>query len=157
MPLNYTLKYEKIEFNDGQDDISVRGLGVPEITQIVSVNTEAAVALFDEIVKTAGEQKEIDLGLLIFTILQRFEIAVAHTIALAADVPDQIDEVTKLPVDVQVKALEVIARRSFGMDGGAKKFWEIVAGLLAQNGDLKAKMLPFIETFTNGFGRSEGN
>jgi hypothetical protein len=153
MPFNYTLIYEKIEFAGG--DLSVRGLGVPEIAQVVSINTEAAVELFNEITTAAKENQEIDIGALIFALLSRFSTAVAHTIALAADAPDQIAGVSKLPIDVQVEALQRIARLSFAMDGGVKKFWETVLAHVAASKGLSETVQELTATFMNGSGPSE--
>lgn len=155
MPYTYTLKYETFDFAGGS--LSVRGLGVPEIAQIVSVNAEAAVELFNEIAQSAAENKELDIGALIFSLLNRFNVAVAHTIALAVDAPEDIDVMSTLPIDVQVEALHRIARLSFAMDGGAKKFWETVLLLVAANGGLRETLQKLTATYMNGSGLSEGN
>lgn len=155
MPVNYTLSYEPIKFTGG--DIAVRGLGIPEISQIVSVNTEAAVTLFAEIQQAVSEGKELDLANLLYSILTRFQAAVAHTIALAADEPEKVPLIAQLPVDVQVAALEVIARRSFAMDGGAKKFWQTVVSLVGANDGLQKQVRQLSAMFTSGSGPSEAN
>jgi hypothetical protein len=155
MAYSYTLSHERIEFTGGY--ISVRGLSIPEIQQIVSVNSEAAMILFEEIKQVAAEQKEIDIAFFVFSILNRFSVAVAHAIALAADVPNDIEGISKLPPDVQVAALEKIATLSFAMDGGAKKFWQTVLRLVGEKGGLLEKAKPHIETFTSGFGHSAVN
>lgn len=155
MPYSYTLTTERIEFTGGF--IAVRGLTIPEITQLVSVNSEAAIMLFDEIKHAAAEKKEFDLAFFLFSVLNRFSVAVAHTIALAADCPDDIAGISKLPPDVQAAALEAIARISFAMDGGAKKFWQTVLSLLGEKGGLVEKLKPHIETFTSGSGLSAPN
>lgn len=155
MPVTYTLSYEKIEFKGGE--LAVRGLGIPEISQLVSLNTEAAVTVFGEVQKLVAAGREIDLADLLFEILNRFQTAVAHMIAIAADEPEQMVLISKLPVDVQVAAIEKIARLSFAMDGGAKKFWGTVLALLGKSDGLKAQASQLIATFTNGSGRSGGN
>jgi hypothetical protein len=155
MPVNFTLKYEEIKFTGG--DISVRGLGIPEINQLVAVHTEAAVTLFGEIQAKAGKNDQLDIGELIFDVLNRFQAAVAHVIALAADEPDALPTIARLPVDVQLAALEKIATLSFAMDGGAKKFWEIVLNLAREKGDLAEKGRRLLQTFTSGFGLSDPN
>lgn len=153
MPINYTLKYEKIEFEGG--DISVRGLGTPEIIQLVSVHTETAMTLFGEIQAKASANEQLDLAELIFNFLTRFQSAVAHAIALAADEPGEVHTIARLPVDVQMKALEVIGRLSFAMDGGAKKFWETVLKLAAANSGLREKASQLTQMFTSGSGISD--
>ncbi len=153
MPINYTLKYETIEFTGGS--ISVRGLGTPEIIQLVAVHSETAMTLFSEIQAKASKNEELDLAELIFSFLTRFQSAVAHAIALAADEPEQVLMISTLPVDVQMKALEVIGRLSFAMDGGAKKFWETVLKLATANSGLREKASQLTQTFMSGSGLSD--
>lgn len=153
MPFTYTLKHETIEFAGG--NITVRGLGVPEFTQLVSVHTDAAVTLFAEIQAKAAKNEALDIAELLFDVLNRFQAAVSHIIALAADEPGRVSEVAKLPVDVQMAAIEKIAGLTFAMDGGAKKFWETAKNIALANAGLKENGSQLLQTFMNGSGLSE--
>lgn len=153
MPFNYTLTYEKIEFTGGE--ISVRGLALPEINQLVAVHTEAAMKLFGEIQAKAVKDQPLDVGEMIFDVLNRFQAAVAHAIALAADEPDKVAQAAQLPMDVQLAAIEKIAVLSFAMDGGAKKFWETVQKLALAKGGLGEMGSQLLQPFMSGSGPSE--
>jgi len=154
MPLIYTLNYETIKFTGGE--LSVRGLALPEINQLVAVHTEAAMSLFGEIQAKAAKDQQLDIGEMIFDVLNRFQAAVAHAIALAADAPDQVAVAAQLPMDVQLAAIEKIAVLSFAMDGGAKKFWETVQNLALAKGGLGEVGSQLLQTFMSGSGPSEG-
>lgn len=126
MALKITLKTERIDFADG-DFIEVRGLGVPDIMQLVEVHSETVSDLFDQF--TGRDPNSItidDLDQVPMALATRCPAIVAHVIALAADAQDQMDVVAKLPIDVQVAALEKIGTLTFGMQGGVKNFVETV-------------------------------
>lgn len=156
MPLIYTLKYETIKFADGE--LSVRGLGILELQQLVAVHTDAAVTLFNEI-SALSKQERIDIAKLITGVAQRFSSVVAHAIAMAADEPDRYEDYLRLHVDVQWAAIEKIVQLSFGMDGGAKKFFQTVVASfdekVSEDGLKKAVALG--KTFMSGSGISEAN
>ena len=154
MPVTYTLTYETIKFTGGE--ISVRGLGIPEISQLVSLHTEAAMALFSEI-SALGAKETVSIEVIIFSAFQRFQAAVSHMVALAADAPEDYDTILKLPPDVIFTAVEKTINLTFAMDGGVKKFWQIVLEKLGENHDLQARIIALSKPFMNGSGLSEAS
>ncbi|AEG53115.1 phage pre-tape measure protein [Sinorhizobium meliloti] len=133
MPLNYTLKYDSIKFTGGE--LSVRGLTVPDITQLVHIHQDAALSIYDRFKdpKMLGEGSVESVAQ---ELLGKFPSVVAHLIALAADEPHRLDDYAKLPIDVQVAALEKIAILTFAMEGGLKNFIETVTRIAASAGGL---------------------
>ncbi|QXV73592.1 hypothetical protein [Rhizobium phage RHph_X2_30] len=133
MPLTYTLKYDTIKFTGGE--LSVRGLTVPDITQLVSVHQVAALAIYDRF-KDPKSLTDQSVESIAQDILGKFPSVVAHLISLAADEPERFDDYAKLPIDVQVIALEKIAILTFAMEGGLKNFVETVTRIAASAGGL---------------------
>lgn len=125
MALTFTLQSEVIEFPGGS--LTVRGLSLPDVTKLVTVHREPITDLFNRYSGRDGEQITLgeasDIG---FSLVMRAPVIAAHVIALAADAEDRMDTAGTLPVDVQVLALEKIAKLTFAMEGGPKKFVEMV-------------------------------
>lgn len=135
MALKRTLITETILFNGGE--ITVRGLTVPDISQLVQVHQDTAKSIYDRFSgKNADALSEQTVESLALEILGQFPAAVAHLIALCGDEPELIAEYAKLPVDVQVAALEKIAVLTFAMEGGVKNFVETVTRIAASAGGL---------------------
>lgn len=129
--LNFTPQQVTIEFGDGHS-LSVRGLNVPDLTQLIEVHQDAARELYDRVTGRDGEViTTFDAGSLAAALAATVPAMVAHTIALAADVPDRIEDVAKLPIDVQVAALEKIAGLTLAMSGGLGNFLEMVTRISA--------------------------
>jgi hypothetical protein len=139
--MKYTLKTETIPFDGGE--ITVRGLTVPDITQLVSVHQDTARSIYDRFSgKNADALSEQTVESLALEILGTFPAAVAHLIWLCdpehGDAP--IDDYAVLPVDVQVASLEKITTLTFAMQGGLKNFVETVARIAANAGGLSKEL-----------------
>lgn len=149
MALKYTPKIGRIEFAD-DDFIEVRGLGLPDISQLVEVHAQTAVEIFN---KFTGRDKDgftiDDAATLAQELLIKFPAVVAHVIALAADATDQMNTISSLPTDVQIAALEKIGSLTFQMQGGLGNFVETVTRLVRGANGL-GKMLPNSPNFPNG-------
>lgn len=140
MALKYTPKTERIEFADG-DFIEVRGLSVPDIQQLVEVNMETARDLFDQFSGRAENSFTLDDATSLARHLVTTAPAImAHVIALGADSTDQFDVIKTLPLDVQMAALEKIAKLTFAMQGGAKNFVETVLRISEGVNGLKGEL-----------------
>lgn len=50
----------------------------------------------------------------------------ANIIALAADIPDEVDLARSLPIGVQSDILETVASMTFKSERAAKKLWEVI-------------------------------
>jgi hypothetical protein len=125
MAFSYTPPMHNIKFAGGSIDL--RGLSVPDIVQLVNVHMENATKIYQMVIdKDAEGFSEDQLHAFMFKLLAVSPSFVGHVIALSADATDMIDEIGKLPADVQVAALEKIAGITFAMQGGAKNFVETV-------------------------------
>ncbi|PZR90340.1 MAG: hypothetical protein DI537_19180 [Stutzerimonas stutzeri] len=131
MALKFIAQTSTIRFVGGE--ISVRGLSVPDLSILVQTHRDTAKELYE---RFTGIRKEDAItiehaGTIASELITTAPAIVAHVIALAADVPDQFEEVVHLPIDVQAKALEDIARLTFAMEGGATGFLETLTRLAA--------------------------
>ncbi len=141
--MKYTLKTETIEF--GEDSkITVRGLTVPDITQLVQVHQDSAVAIYEKFSgKNAAALSEQTVESVALELLGKFPSAIAHLLYLcdAEREPETLVEVyATLPIDVQVAALEHIATLTFAMQGGLKNFVETVVRITASASGLSKEL-----------------
>ncbi len=140
--MKYTLKTETINFEGGE--IIVRGLTVPDITQLVQVHQDSAVAIYEKFTgKNANQLTEQTVESVALELLGKFPSAIAHLLYLcdAEREPEStVDVYAGLPVDVQVAALEAIATLTFAMQGGLKNFVETVARIAANAGGLSKEL-----------------
>ncbi|TIW04167.1 MAG: hypothetical protein E5V74_07300 [Mesorhizobium sp.] len=126
MALKYTPKSGRIEFGD-DDFIEVRGLDVPDITQLFEVHQSLVAEIYDKVVGRDPDSFTMqDADALYAEVVVMAPMLVNNLIALSASVPDQITLVGQLPLDVKVAALEKIAILTFQMSGGLGNFLEIV-------------------------------
>lgn len=136
---DYTAPRKKIDLGGG-NSIEVRGLGMEDVSFLVSVHSDdmdAVVEMFrpnktssekitpESIVKKAQEDDGMIAGL-----LQTFPLLAANIIAVACDEPDQLSSARRLPLPKQTEALIEIARLTFEDAEGFKKFVGNVAAVL---------------------------
>lgn len=142
----YSPPQETITFTGGK--FTVRGLALTDTTQLVALHKDSISGIFDQFsgrkVDTIQTNEMVDVAL---ALVEHSPALVAHIIALAADAIDDFDSIRKLPIDVQVEAIERIAKLTFALEGGVKKFAETVIRLSKTT----RKNLP---ASTNGSGRS---
>lgn len=140
--MKYTLKTETIKFEGGE--ITVRGLTVPDITQLVQVHQDSAVAIYAKFTgKDAEQLSEQTVESVALELLGKFPAAIAHLLYLcdAEREPSiNVEAYASLPVDVQVVALEKIAELTFAMQGGLKNFVETVVRIAANAGGLSKEL-----------------
>lgn len=155
MALKFTPKVKRIEFAE-DNFIEVRGLGLADVSQLVDVHAQTAVEIFNKFTGRDSEAFTVDdMATVAQQLLIKFPGVVAHTIALAADEPNQIDVISKLPVGAQVEALETIGQLTFEMQGGLGNFVETVTRL-ARGANGLAKMVPSLPNSPNGSTDSTG-
>ncbi len=140
--MKYTLKTETINFEGGE--ITVRGLTVPDITQLVQVHQDSAVAIYEKFSgKDAAALSEQTVESVALELLGKFPAAIAHLLFLCDSEKEDGADVglyASLPVDVQVAALESIATLTFAMQGGLKNFVETVTRIAANAGGLSKEL-----------------
>ncbi|QTG12356.1 hypothetical protein G6M86_03465 [Agrobacterium tumefaciens] len=140
--MKYTLKTEPVTFDGGE--IVVRGLTVPDLSQLVDVHQDTATAIYEKFSgKSAEALSEQTVESVALEILGKFPSAIAHLLYLcdAEREPDTtVEPYASLPIDVQVAALEKIATLTFAMQGGVKNFVETVVRLVANAGGLSKEL-----------------
>ncbi|WP_425962720.1 phage pre-tape measure protein [Rhizobium nepotum] len=139
--MKYTLKTENIPFDGGE--ITVRGLTVPDISQLVAVHQDTAKSIYERFSgKGAEAVSEQTVESLALEILGTFPAAVAHLIWLCDSERGDavIDDYAVLPIDVQVATLEKIATLTFAMQGGLENFIATVTRIAANAGGLSKEL-----------------
>lgn len=137
MPVKFTLKTETIK--DGDNEVVVRGLSLNDIVQLMVVNRDAVEAMFGEFAGRDPEQiKDTEITEVAMNLIETAPAMVAHIIALAADATDEFDNIMKLPVGMQMDALEKVGGLTFTSGGGAKKMlalaWKMLPNAMSQKG-----------------------
>lgn len=116
MGLNFTPLAVKVEFPGG--DITVRGLGLEELTLIVREHGGPLGELFSSVAQGEGQVSLTNIGAIVTSIMETAPGAVAVAICLAADLPlDQVPLVKQIPGPAQIDILTKISEMTFGSDG----------------------------------------
>lgn len=113
----------------GGNSFTVRGLSVDDITQLVNAHRPALEAIFNKF----EEQGDLSLEMtatIVEGMISSFPGFVAQAIALAADEPGEGAKVRKLPVSIQVEAVERIGRLTFISEGGLKNVLATVVKII---------------------------
>ena len=130
--LTLTFPEEPVTFAGGK--FSVRGLALSDITILVAFHKDRLGELFEQFA-VPGADSKLELtpesGVpFALAFIQMAPTIAAHIIALA-DVREEGEDpdiltALKLPLDVQLDALEKILKLTFQMEGGPKKVLEMV-------------------------------
>lgn len=121
-------KTETIKFSGGE--FAVRGLSTDDLVKLIDKHRPVMERVFNDLTKpdldlSGSEAKEIGLG-----VLKEAPSFMAFVIALAADEPDNVKTALKLPLDVQISAIEAIGRLTFETEGGLKNVLAVVTRML---------------------------
>lgn len=108
---------------------SVRGLSLEDLTYILQIHSVEVA----HVVRTLESKKDgVDRSLIsemAVGLIESSPAVAAEIIANAADAPDQVAKVRKLPFTTQLDALEKIGDLTFEAYGGPKKVLEVVIRL----------------------------
>lgn len=131
------LPQEEVPFKGGS--FFVRGLNIVDISFLIRNHGEAMTGAFNKITESGTEIGVDNVMELALPIIESFPSLVAQVIACAADEPNEVGMVSRLPFPSQVDAVEKIMALTFDASGGPKKFVETVLRLLeGTNGLLKS-------------------
>lgn len=119
------------------DSFAVRGLALQDITILLRSHYDTAAALFDKYVGAASlsaadavlPEANYGQGNLRLVVLDALQVApemIADVIAHASDDPSAAPHVKRLPLGVQVSALEAVIRLTLEAEGGMEKLLETV-------------------------------
>lgn len=149
---DYELPTETVKIDD-KTNFTVRGVSFEDITRLVLKHGPVCVLVYAKFAeaKGGGGLKPETLGHLLTSVMTEFPEAVGEMIAIAADEPDQMTKVMKLPVGVQFDAIERIIRLTFTGEADVKKLVEIVTRM-AEGIRASAESLNAPIPSGNGFG-----
>lgn len=126
---DYAPAVETIDLPNG-DSFVVRGLSLNDITALVRDHYDMAAALFDKYVAAASsEAVDTAIGIkdgnhvrdAVLDALKAAPGLLSDTIAHAADEPDMAGNVARLPLGVQIEAVEAVIRLTLEAEGGLEK------------------------------------
>lgn len=133
---DYAPKSETVTFPGGE--FTVRGLSLQDLTVLLRTHYATANALFDRYIgesamaAATAKSPEIATGDPREVVLEALEVApgmISDVVARAADEPDKAALVARLPLGVQVEAIEAVVRLTLEAEGGLEKFVETVLRL----------------------------
>lgn len=115
----------------GKPLITVRGLSLDDIAILMREN----LSDLDELIKLYAEGVDENVAVaksaqFIVAMAREMPALVARIICLSCDEPTAEDKARKLPLPVQVDALQKIVTLTFSEAGGAKKFFESLKHLI---------------------------
>jgi len=120
------LPTKNIKVPNNPKGFDVRGLSLPDIIAIVHDYREDAVALFERF----SNDEEVN-GDILYKVIEMAPDLVALLINLASDGnKTTLPIARKLPIQVQLDALESIAGLTFDAEGGPKKLVETVVRMM---------------------------
>jgi hypothetical protein len=137
MALVFSIAHENVPFANGSS-IDVRGLNLPDFTQLTSVHWEQITALYDKYAGEIGPQVEVqEIGNVLLDLIHAAPGVISHVIVLAGDLPaSDLDQVSKIPVGSQVKILQAIFDLTFAADDAGNVLAAIgVAARAARDGN----------------------
>lgn len=127
------LSFESVTIKAGKGEFAVRGLSFADVTSVFTFykdEARQALAMFEE--KTGGDPNKLGEALpaLLPELLSQLPMLTAFITALAADEPESMLTVGKLPAPVQLEALLAIGRLTFEEPEALKNFLVNLTDLL---------------------------
>lgn len=124
---SYVERQETVEL-PGNDPLVVRGFSLPDILLVVHRHRGMVEELFTRV--ASGELRAETAEETIVSVIGEFAPVVGQVIASASGEPDEWETAMRLPLGVQVDALDKIIRLTFEANGGLEKFMGIIAKAL---------------------------
>lgn len=119
-----TLPEATIEFSGG--NFAVRGLSLDIIAHLVQRHGEKMQSLFTNFLKGSGEITSETVASFALPLIQAAPDIAAELIACASGDPEDAEIAARLPLPVQLEALEQLVALTFSAEGGPKKLLETV-------------------------------
>ena len=113
---------------NAKTSFDVRGIAFEDITRLVNKHGPVCVLIYSKFTeaKTKHGLRPETVGQLLTLAMGQFPEAVAELIALAADEPDMTAKVQRLPIGVQLDAIEKVISLTFSGEADVKKLVETV-------------------------------
>lgn len=144
----FELASEQVEIPGGKP-FAVRGLSFADLSLIVSRHGDVLAELFNDAAENGGELQAASIAVLVGELVRRAPEVVSLAIVLGADLVPTQDHVeliaastaaARLPLHVQIDAMQKIGTITFGTEDGLKKAKETIISLLkGAQGVLKAR------------------
>lgn len=127
----YVVPKQTVEI-PGNEPIVVRGLSLEDLSPLLTKYRPELQQVWDtiEAVQQGKTGEDINVAQAIQIALQICPPLVGGLIAYAADEPDLSAIASKLPLAVQVDAIQIISNMTFEQNGGAVKLWEAVISMI---------------------------
>jgi hypothetical protein len=124
---DYELPSETVKI-DEKGSFLVRGISFEDISRLVQAHGPVLAMVYAKFttLKDGEGLRPETLGKLVTSVMDQFPEAVADMIAIAAEERDQAAKIRRLPVGVQLDAIEKIIRLTFSGEAELKKVVEIV-------------------------------
>lgn len=111
----------------------VRGLSFIDLSSIMRTHFNDLENLFELYEKEAGQDiTNLNMARYATALIKDAPGLVAHLIALAADEPEMVNRVHRLPLLSQVDALRAIGKLTFEEVGGVKKLIGMISDLASE-------------------------
>ncbi len=125
---------ETIEIKSKRVTFDVRGLSMIDLSAILRVHIDDLEHLFKMYEEEAGNASFSNISMARYAtrLISDAPGLVSHIIALAADEPDMVSTVERLPMMTQLDALKAIGKLTFEEVGGVKKLVETLGDLLKE-------------------------
>lgn len=135
---DFKIPYKEIGLPGG-DKLSVRGLCVEDVLALILNHKQSLSELFDKYSRDPNvpdfSEGEFTSGL-----VNEFPALAAEVIAHACDAPKAADKARKLPLPVQVQAIQAVLLLTFSTVDEAKKFIELVTETLRKTPSVVAQL-----------------
>jgi hypothetical protein len=128
---------ERLEVTSKKLTFSVRGLSLNDLTVILrghGEDLERLIALYNSIADMGGSRSDVS-GRMVSTMLTDVPLLAARVIAQATDEDGiELDNVVRIPMPLQIDALQKIMKLTFEEVGGVKKFGAVLLKTLNDMG-----------------------
>lgn len=113
--------------SEKQNSLSVRGLSFQDFTLLFTQYGKPVDEIFKFIERAqSGGTVDFDAKAFGADLISTAPQAVASLIALAADIPDRVTQVARMPLPVQIRCLEAIYKLTVEEAGGLNDFLALV-------------------------------
>lgn len=144
------LPTETIQLPGGE--FTVRGLSLSDISNLLRLHGEALEGVYlESIVNSDDDPEAFNMAALARTVMQAAPMAIAQAIAQAADEPDTADMVARLPIPVQMDAIEKVLALTFHTEDDVKN---VVGAVLRGSGAVQRLLAGLNTPSANGSGNS---
>ena len=140
---DYQVRTEIVKIPDGEGgftDQAVRGLEPADIMYMLTEQRDALESFFSRV--QSGSLAADDYSAMVQGIMADTPALLGLVIACACDEPTLSGIAQRLPLTVQVDAIDKIARLTFAAEGGAKKALETVVRAMASTTAMQSAHLP---------------